>query len=134
MIITTLRSAMPTSSQRCDDIVCPHRDMGIGDKFDLLGLKQLTIFDKTLKAIERNYGKKIKLKDLYKINLEDRKIYEVLNSGRLQSIFQMTGTSASMIVNQMKPQCFEDIMVAESICRPGVDFSSSKTLLISGNS
>ena len=120
MIITTLRSAMPTSSQRCDDIVCPHRDMGIGVKFDLLGLKQLTIFDKTLKAIERNYGKKIKLKDLYKINLEDRKIYEVLNSGRLQSIFQMTGTSASMIVNQMKPQCFEDIMVAESICRPGV--------------
>lgn len=89
-------------------------------KFDLLGLKQLTIFDKTLKAIERNYGTKITLKELYNIDYEDKGIYEILNSGKLQSIFQMTGTSASMIVNQMKPKCFEDIMVAESICRPGV--------------
>lgn len=89
-------------------------------KFDLLGLKQLTIFRKTLEAIEKNYGKKITPKELYNINVEDRGIYRVLNSGKLQSIFQMTGASASAIVAQVKPKCFEDIMVAESICRPGV--------------
>ena len=89
-------------------------------KFDLLGLKQLTIFDKTLKAIERNHGVKITLEQLYNINYEDPCIYEILNKGKLCSIFQFTGDSASAVISKMKPTCFEDIMVAESICRPGV--------------
>lgn len=91
-----------------------------GYKFDLLGLKQLTIFKKTLKAIKRNHGKDIDLYDLYKIDLEDEKIYEVLNKGNLRTIFQFTGESAGHIIDTMKPKCFNDIMVAESICRPGV--------------
>lgn len=74
------------------------------------------------------------LNDLYNIDLEDKKIYDVLNSGNLKTIFQFTGNSAGYVISQMKPDCFNDIMVAESICRPGVDFSSCKTLLISGNS
>lgn len=91
-----------------------------GYKFDLLGLKQLTIFDKTIKAINKNYGLNMTHDDLYNIDLEDKKIYEVLNSGNLKTIFQFTGGSAGNIINQMKPDCFNDIMVAESICRPGV--------------
>lgn len=89
-------------------------------KFDLLGLKQLTIYDKTLKQIKKNYGKDISLSDLYTIDLEDINIYKILNSGCLNSIFQFAGDSAGAIINQMKPSCFEDVMVAESICRPGV--------------
>ena len=91
-----------------------------GFKFDLLGLKQLTIFDKTLKYIERNHGVKLTFEDIYNINLEDKSIYEVLNSGKLKTIFQFTGDSAGAIIAKMKPQCFNDIMVAESISRPGV--------------
>lgn len=91
-----------------------------GYKFDLLGLKQLTIFDKTIKAINKNYNKNLTLKDLYSIDLEDKKIYEVLNKGNLKTIFQFTGSSAGAVINEMKPSCFNDIMVAESICRPGV--------------
>ena len=88
-----------------------------GYKFDLLGLKQLTIFDKTVKAINKNYGTNLTLSDLYNIDYEDKKIYEVLNKGNLKTIFQFTGNSASAIISQMKPSCFNDIMVAESICR-----------------
>ena len=91
-------------------------------KFDLLGLKQLTIFDKTLKAIERNHGVKLTLDDIYNIDLEDKAIYEVLNKGKLKTIFQFTGDTAGSIIAKMKPECFNDVMVAESISRPGVDF------------
>lgn len=91
-----------------------------GFKFDFLGLKQLTIFDKTLKFIKQNKGIDIKFKDLYNINLEDENIYKVLNDGALNTIFQFTGDSASAVISKMKPTCFDDIMVAESICRPGV--------------
>lgn len=89
-------------------------------KFDLLGLKQLTIYDKTIKQIKKNYNIDISLQDLYKIDLEDKNIYKILNGGCLNTIFQFAGDSAGAIINQMKPSCFEDIMVAESICRPGV--------------
>ena len=89
-------------------------------KFDLLGLKQLTIFDKTLKAIERNHGVKLTLDDIYNIDLEDKAIYEVLNKGKLKTIFQFTGDTAGSIIAKMKPECFNDVMVAESISRPGV--------------
>ena len=89
-------------------------------KFDLLGLKQLTIFDKTLKAIERNHGVKLTLDDIYNIDLEDKAIYEVLNKGKLKTIFQFTGDTAGSIIAKMKPECFNDVMVAESISRPGI--------------
>lgn len=89
-------------------------------KFDLLGLKQLTIFDKTIQSVNKNYNKNLTLKDLFEIDLEDPIIYKVLNEGNLKSIFQFTGDSAGHIINEMKPNCFNDIMVAESICRPGV--------------
>lgn len=89
-------------------------------KFDLLGLKQLTIFDKTLKAISRNRGVNITLEELYNIDVEDKGIYETLNKGALTSIFQMAGDAAGHTLRQVEPNCFEDIMVITSICRPGV--------------
>ncbi|MDD6769704.1 DNA polymerase III subunit alpha [Inconstantimicrobium porci] len=91
-----------------------------GYKFDMLGLKQLDIYDYALKFIYKNYGKKMTIQDLYKIDFNDPNIYKFLNSGNLESIFQFTGESAKQVINQMKPGNFDDIMVAESICRPGV--------------
>ena len=43
-------------------------------KFDLLGLKTLTVLDKTLKMLE----KKGKIIDIKNINLSDQKVYESL--------------------------------------------------------
>lgn len=133
----------PTRIDREENIlVCEwhkkHIEAMNGWKFDMLGLKQLTIFDKTVKAINRNYNKSIKVDDLFKIDYEDEKIYEVLNKGALNTIFQFTGSSASAVIDQMKPNCFNDIMVAESICRPGVKeanlYLSNKKLLNEGGS
>lgn len=89
-------------------------------KFDMLGLKQLTIFRKTLEFIEKNKGIHLTRDDLNKINENDKGIYEVLNSGMLMGIFQFTGDSAGHVIDMANPSCFEDIMVCESICRPGV--------------
>ena len=44
-------------------------------KFDLLGLKTLTVLDKTLKMLE----KKGKIIDIKNINLSDQKVYESLS-------------------------------------------------------
>ncbi|MGL4774516.1 MAG: DNA polymerase III subunit alpha [Clostridium sp.] len=85
-------------------------------KFDILGLKQLTIFSKSIK-----YLSDFQFNKLYNIDFESEAIYEVLKKVEiLQTIFQFAGGTAGQVINDMKPDCFEDIMVAESICRPGV--------------
>ena len=91
-----------------------------GYKFDLLGLKQTDIFQMTLDNIKKVKDIDISLEELYNMDYENKDIYEVLQNNLLSTIFQFTGGSAGNIIRQMKPNCFNDIMVAESICRPGV--------------
>lgn len=86
-------------------------------KFDFLGLKTLSILEKTIKNIKKLHDIDI---DLSKIDLEDEGIYKQLNSGHLAGIFQFEAPSAKQIVNKVKPTCFNDIVVCEAICRPGV--------------
>ena len=74
----------------------------------------------TLDNIKKVKGIDISLEELYNMDYENKDIYEVLQNNLLSTIFQFTGGSAGNIIRQMKPNCFNDIMVAESICRPGV--------------
>lgn len=89
-------------------------------KFDILGLKLLTIFNKTIEQVKINRGIELKLKDLYHIGFEDNSIYEVLNSGDMCGVFQFDAPSGKETVMKAKPKVFEDIIACESICRPGV--------------
>ena len=87
----------------------------------MLGLKLLTIFDLTLKQIEKNRGIKITRKELFSIDVESKEIYDVLNNESMIGIFQFEGSAGAKTVSDAKPECFEDVIVCESICRPGVD-------------
>lgn len=89
-------------------------------KFDLLGLKTNSILDLTLKNIKKNRGIDISRHDLFHIDYEDKGIYEVLNSGNLLGVFQLSAPAGKQTVLQVKPHCFEDIVACTSICRPGV--------------
>ena len=51
-------------------------------KFDLLGLKTLTVIDKTLKRLSKN----IHL-DISKINQNDQKVFSLLSTGRPRVCF-----------------------------------------------
>ena len=59
---------------------------------------------------------------MWNLPKNDKKVYELLNSGHLVGIFQLDGASAKQIVEKVKPSSFEDIISCEAVCRPGVDF------------
>ena len=80
----------------------------------------LTTYGKMLSHIKRLRGIDITLDELYEIDLEHKDIYEVLNSGSLGAVFQFSEYAGKRTVIDAKPQCFEDVMACESICRPGV--------------
>ncbi len=84
-------------------------------KFDLLGLKTLTVIDKTIKMINRNK----KLLDITKINLNDQKVFELLSTGETTGLFQLESTGMREAIKQMKPNKFDDIIALVALYRPG---------------
>ena len=84
-------------------------------KFDLLGLKTLTVINKTLKRLKL---RKIDL-DISKINLEDDKIYNLLSTGETIGLFQLESTGMREAIKQMKPNRFDDIIALVALYRPG---------------
>ncbi len=84
-------------------------------KFDLLGLKTLTVIDKTLKRLKL---KKIDL-DISKVNLEDNKVYTLLSTGETTGLFQLESTGMREAIKQMKPNKFDDIIALVALYRPG---------------
>ena len=75
-------------------------------KFDLLGLKTLTVIDKTVKTIN---SKNSNL-DISKINLKDQKVFELLSTGETTGLFQLESTGMREAIKQMKPNKFDDII------------------------
>ena len=84
-------------------------------KFDLLGLKTLTVIDKTLKRLK---SKNINL-DISKINSNDEKVFSLLSTGETTGLFQLESAGMREAIKQMKPNKFDDIIALVALYRPG---------------
>ena len=84
-------------------------------KFDLLGLKTLTVINKTISLLKE---KKIKL-DISKIQLDDSKVFQLLSSGFTVGLFQLESSGMRDVLVSMKPNKFEDIIALVALYRPG---------------
>ncbi|WDL69203.1 DNA polymerase III subunit alpha [Helicobacter winghamensis] len=85
-------------------------------KFDFLGLKTLTVVDDALKLIEKRSGKRI---DFLNIDVNDKKVYETLQSGNTLGVFQIESSMFQGINKRMRPSTFEDIIATIALGRPG---------------
>ncbi len=84
-------------------------------KFDLLGLKTLTVIDNTIKRLKM---KKIDL-DLNKIDYNDKEIFSMLSTGETTGLFQLESAGMREAIKQMKPNKFDDIIALVALYRPG---------------
>ena len=84
-------------------------------KFDLLGLKTLTVIDKTVKMINKNNNNL----DISKINLRDENVFNLLSTGETTGLFQLESTGMREAIKQMKPNKFDDIIALVALYRPG---------------
>ena len=84
-------------------------------KFDLLGLKTLTVINKTLSLLKI---KKIEV-DIRKIKLDDKNIFKLLSSGHTVGLFQLESAGMRDALVNMKPNKFEDIIALVALYRPG---------------
>ena len=84
-------------------------------KFDFLGLKTLTVINRTQKLI----NKKVKDFKIEDIDFEDNKVFELLSSGRTVGLFQVESAGMREALLQMKPNHIEDIIALVALYRPG---------------
>ena len=84
-------------------------------KFDLLGLKTLTVIDKTLKRLK---AKNVNL-DISKINQNDEKVFSLLSTGETTGLFQLESAGMREAIKQMRPNRFDDIIALVALYRPG---------------
>ncbi len=85
-------------------------------KMDFLGLKNLTIIEKTLRLIKENKGITI---DIDSIPLDDKKSFELFQSADTTGIFQLESQGMRHYLKELKPTELEDIIVMISLYRPG---------------
>ena len=84
-------------------------------KFDFLGLKTLTVINKTEKLI----NKKDKLFKIENIKYDDHKVFDLLSSGNTVGLFQLESSGMRDALTNMKPNHLEDIIALVALYRPG---------------
>ncbi|MCR3755182.1 MAG: DNA polymerase III subunit alpha [Candidatus Westeberhardia cardiocondylae] len=87
-------------------------------KFDFLGLRTLTIIDKTIKTINKK-NKKNNLIKIDKIPLDDKKSFKKLKNAETTAIFQLESHGIKNLITKLQPDCFEDIIALIALFRPG---------------
>ena len=85
-------------------------------KFDFLGIKTLTLMDKAVKAIKKNRNIGI---DIENLPLADKGTYKLIASGNTNGVFQLESSGLKELLKKLKPECFEDIIAAVALYRPG---------------
>ncbi len=90
-------------------------DIGIL-KMDFLGLKNLTIIEKTLRLIQEDKGERI---DIEKVPLDDKETFKLFQSGEMTGVFQFESAGMRHYLKDLKPTELEDLIVMGSLYRPG---------------
>ena len=87
-------------------------------KFDLLGLRTLTIVDWAVNSI-RSIETTVNLFDINQIGLRDQKTYQMIQKGETTSIFQLESRGMRELILRLKPDRFEDLIALVALFRPG---------------
>src|SRR3989344_5121245 len=85
-------------------------------KFDILGIRNLSIIADTLERIEKIEGKKLRVED---IPLDDKKTFEMLSRGETEATFQLNGAGMTRFLVELKPTSIHDINAMVALFRPG---------------
>jgi DNA polymerase-3 subunit alpha len=87
-------------------------------KFDFLGLKTLTVLEIARTLIDKRPDRSEPF-DLSAIPMDDAATYALLQSGETTNVFQLESSGMQQLFRQLKPDCFEDIVAAVALYRPG---------------
>ncbi|WP_199615689.1 DNA polymerase III subunit alpha [Paenibacillus alkalitolerans] len=85
-------------------------------KMDFLGLRTLSIIERTLTSIRELRGIEL---DFREVPDDDPATYEMLGQGDAAGVFQLESAGIRRLLRELKPSRFEDIVSVGALYRPG---------------
>jgi DNA polymerase-3 subunit alpha len=85
-------------------------------KFDFLGLKNLTVIDNAVKLIRAGKDPEF---DISALDDDDKASYDLISEGNTTGVFQLESSGMREMLRDLKPSCFEDVIAACALYRPG---------------
>lgn len=85
-------------------------------KFDVLGIRNLSILGACVDIVEKIRGKRVNLQE---IPLDDSKTFEMLGRGETMGVFQLASSGMTKWLVELKPERVEDLMAMVALYRPG---------------
>jgi DNA polymerase-3 subunit alpha len=85
-------------------------------KFDILGIRHLSILGAAVEIVEQSRGEKV---DLAKISIDDKATFAMLSRGETMGVFQLGGSGMTRYLKELQPQRVEDLMAMIALFRPG---------------
>lgn len=123
MIVTgrPLQGRVPTEPATKEDRVVVQWDKeGLEDtglvKIDILALRILSAITESLATIEALTGHR---PDIDNFTFDDPAVYEMISQADTIGVFQVESRAQANTLPRLKPKCFNDLIVAISLIRPG---------------
>jgi len=85
-------------------------------KFDFLGLKNLTVIENAVKLVRAGKDPAF---DITTLRDDDQASYDLISVGNTTGVFQLESTGIKEMLVKLKPSCFEDVIAACALYRPG---------------
>lgn len=85
-------------------------------KFDFLGIKNLAILALAVKLVKKIHNIDI---NIDRIDLDDKKTFEMLSHGETMGLFQLNGSGMTRYLKELKPSTIHDINAMVALYRPG---------------
>ncbi|MBC7248474.1 MAG: DNA polymerase III subunit alpha [Actinobacteria bacterium] len=85
-------------------------------KMDFLGLRTLTVIGDTLENLRRTRGIEL---DIDGIPLEDPNTFDLLQRGDTVGVFQLESPGMRSLLQDLRPERFEDLIAVLALYRPG---------------
>nr|MDQ6927426.1 DNA polymerase III subunit alpha [Actinomycetota bacterium] len=114
------RKPEPGGDPQAAPIVTQYEMHGVSDlgllKMDFLGLRNLTVIERTLDLVEESTSVRPPVDSL---PLDDEKTYEMLRRGDSIGVFQLEGGPMRALMRSLAPTCFDDVAALVALYRPG---------------
>lgn len=99
-------------------------------KYDLLGLRTLSIVDDTMKLVKERHGVDI---DIEKIPLDDQAVYDMISAGHTAGLFQAEASASTKTILDMGGVSnFAELVASNALVRPGAANSTVGETYITG--
>jgi error-prone DNA polymerase len=123
MIITSrpISEIVPLERARAEGrVVCQWDKDSVDDggliKFDLLGLRMLSLIDEARELIALHQGITI---DFERLSTDDPEVYRLISEADTIGVFQVESRAQMQTLPKVKPRSIEDLTIEVAIVRPG---------------